>query len=205
MSKLVVTTFVTLDGVYQAPGGPEEDRSGGFEQGGWLAPHFDEAAGAFMGDVFRRAGSFLLGRKTYEIFAGYWPKVTDENNPVASALNRLPKYVASRSLEKAEWQHSTVVRDVPSDVAALKEEPGGELQVHGSGNLIRTLLEHDLVDVYNLLVFPVVLGAGKRLFPEGVTPTGLRLTQSQRTEKGVVILSYERAGKPTYGTVGADV
>ena len=204
MSKLVATTFVTVDGVYQAPGGPEEDRSGGFEQGGWLAPHFDEAGGAFMGDVFSRAGSFLLGRKTYEIFAGYWPQVTDENNPVASALNRLPKYVASRSLEKADWQHSTVIRDVASEVAALKEQPSGELQVHGSGNLIRTLLEHELIDVYNLLVFPVVLGAGKRLFPEGVTPAGLRLTDSRTTEKGVVVLSYEYAGKPTYGTVGVD-
>ena len=205
MSKLVVTTFVTLDDVYQAPGGPEEDRSGGFEQGGWLAPHFDEAGGAFMGEVFSRAGSFLLGRKTYEIFAGYWPQVTDENNLIASALNRLPKYVASRSLENVDWQHSTVIRDVTSEVAALKEQPGGELQVHGSGDLIRTLLEHELVDVYNLLVFPVVLGAGKRLFPQGVTPAGLRLTNSQATEKGVAILSYEYAGKPTYGTVGVDV
>ena len=205
MSKLVVTTFVTVDGVYQAPGGPEEDRSGGFEQGGWLAPHFDAAGGAFMDEVFSRAGSFLLGRKTYEIFAGCWPQVTDASNPVASALNRLPKYVASRSLEKAEWEHSTVIRDVASEVAALKEQPAGELQVHGSGNLIRTLLEHELVDVYNLLVFPLVLGAGKRLFPEGVTPAGLRLTNSRATEKGVVILSYEYAGKPTYGTVGVDV
>jgi dihydrofolate reductase len=205
VSKLVVTTFVTLDGVYQGPGGPEEDRSGGFEQGGWLVPHFDEATGAFVGEVFGHASSFLLGRRTYEIFAGYWPHVTDESDPVASALNRLPKYVASRSLEKAEWQYSTVIRDVATEVAALKEQAGGELQVHGSGNLIRTLLEHDLVDLYNLLIFPVVLGAGKRLFPEGVTPAGLRLTQSRTTEKGVVILSYERAGKPTYGTVGVDI
>ena len=204
MSKLVVTTFVTLDGVYQAPGGPEEDRSGGFEQGGWLVPHFDDTTGAFMGEVFGRAGSFLLGRRTYEIFAGYWPQVSDQNNPVASALNRLPKYVASRTLEKVEWEHSTLIRDVPTEVAALKEQPGGELQVHGSGNLIQTLIAHDLVDVYNLLTFPVVLGAGKRLFPEGVTPAGLRLTQSQTTAKSVVIASYERAGKPTYGTVGVD-
>ena len=204
MSKLVVTTFVTVDGVYQAPGGPEEDRSGGFEQGGWLAPHFDETTGVFMGDVFSRAGSFLLGRRTYEIFAGYWPHVTDANNPIASALNRLPKYVASRSLDNAEWEHSTVIGDVPTEVAALKEQPGGELQVHGSGNLIQTLLAHELVDVYNLLVFPVVLGAGKLLFPEGVTPAGLRLTQSQTTGKGVVILSYEYAGEPVYGTVGVD-
>ena len=205
MSKLVVTTFVTVDGVYQAPGGPEEDRSGGFERGGWLAPHFDEAGGAFMGEVFSRAGSFLLGRKTYEIFAGYWPQVTDASDPVASALNTLPKYVVSRSLENAEWDHSALIRDVASEVAALKDQPGGELQVHGSGNLIQTLLEHELVDVYNLLIFPVVLGAGKRLFPEGVAPTGLRLTQSRTTEKGVVILSYEYAEKPTYGTVGVEI
>jgi dihydrofolate reductase len=205
MSKLVVTTFVTLDGVYQAPGGPEEDRSGGFEQGGWLVPHFDDTTGAFMGEVFGRAGSFLLGRTTYEIFAVYWPQVTDENDPIASALNRLPKYVASRSLETVDWQHSTLIRDVPAEVAALKEQQGSELQVHGSGNLIQTLIEHDLVDDYQLLIFPVVLGDGKRLFPQGVTPAGLRLTNGRTTEKGVVILSYERAGKPTYGTVGVDI
>lgn len=201
MSKLVVTTFVTLDGVYQAPGGPDEDRTGGFEQGGWLAPHFDEEGGAVMGEVFERAGSFLLGRKTYEIFASYWPHVTDENHPVASRLNALPKYVASRSLEKAEWQGSTIIRDVPTEVAALKEEPGGELQVHGSGDLVHSLLEHRLVDVLNLLVFPVVLGAGKRLFPEGVAPTGLRPTESRMTGSGVVITSYEYAGEPEYGSV----
>jgi dihydrofolate reductase len=201
MSKLVVTTFVTLDGVYQAPGGPDEDRSGGFEQGGWLAPHFDEEGGAVMGEVFERAGSFLLGRKTYEIFASYWPHVTDEKHPVASRLNALPKYVASRSLEKAEWQGSTIIRDVPTEVAALKEEPGGELQVHGSGDLVHSLLEHRLVDVLNLLVFPVVLGAGKRLFPEGVAPTGLRPTESRMTGSGVVITSYEYAGEPEYGSV----
>jgi dihydrofolate reductase len=204
VSKLVVTTFVTLDGVYQAPGGPEEDRSGGFEQGGWLVPHFDDMTGAFMGEVFARAGSFLLGRRTYEIFAGYWPQVTDENDPVASALNRLPKYVASRSLETVDWRHSTLISDVPAEVAALKEQQGDELQVHGSGNLIQTLIEHDLVDDYQLLIFPVLLGDGKRLFPPGVTPAGLRLTNSRTTENGVVILSYERAGKPTYGTVGGD-
>ena len=201
MSKLVVTTFVTLDGVYQAPGGPDEDRTGGFEQGGWLAPHFDEEGGAVMGEVFERAGSFLLGRKTYEIFASYWPHVTDENHPVASRLNALPKYVASRSLEKAEWQGSTIIRDVPTEVAALKEEPGGELQVHGSGDLVHSLLEHRLVDVLNLLVFPVVLGAGKRLFREGVAPTGLRPTESRMTGSRVVITSYEYAGEPEYGSV----
>jgi dihydrofolate reductase len=204
MGKLVVTTFVTLDGVMQAPGGPDEDRSGGFEHGGWLVPLFDSDTGAFMDEVFGRAGSFLLGRKTYEIFITHWPHVTDPDDPVASRLNSLPKYVASRSLENADWQNSTVIRDVPVDVAALKEEPGGELQVHGSGDLIQTLIEQDLVDAYNVLTFPVVLGTGKRLFPEGVTPGALRLTQSRTTGTGVVISTYERAGKPTYGAVGLD-
>jgi dihydrofolate reductase len=204
MSKLVVTTFVTLDGVMQAPGGPDEDRSGGFEHGGWLVPHFDEATGAFMVEVFERVGSFLLGRRTYDIFTGHWPHVTDPDDPIASRLNSLPKYVASRSLEQADWHNSTVIRDVPTEVAALKEQPGAELQVHGSGDLIQTLIEHDLVDAYNVLTFPVVLGTGKRLFPEGVTPGALRLTASRTTGTGVVISSYERAGKPTYGAVGLD-
>jgi dihydrofolate reductase len=204
MGKLVVTTFVTLDGVMQAPGGPDEDRSGGFERGGWLVPLFDGDTGAFMDEVFGRAASFLLGRKTYDIFITHWPHVTDEDDPIASRLNSLPKYVASRSLENADWQNSTVIRDVPVEVAALKEEPGGELQVHGSGDLIQTLIEQDLVDAYNVLTFPVVLGTGKRLFPEGVTPGALRLTQSRTTGTGVVISTYERAGKPTYGAVGLD-
>ena len=204
MAKLVVTTFVTLDGVMQAPGGPNEDKSGGFEHGGWLVPHFDEATGEFMNDVFERPGAFLLGRKTYEIFAGHWPHVTDEDDPIASRLNSLPKYVASRTLENADWQNSTVIRDVPTEVAKLKDEVGGELQVHGSGDLIQTLIEHDLVDDYNVLTFPVVLGTGKRLFPEGVAPGALRLTGSRTTGTGVVISSYERAGKPEYGEVGLD-
>jgi dihydrofolate reductase len=202
MAKLVVTTFVTLDGVMQAPGGPDEDRSGGFEHGGWLVPHFDDATGAFMTEVFERPSSFLLGRKTYDIFSRYWPQVTDENDPIASRLNSLPKYVASRTLENADWQNSTVIRDVPNDVAKLKEQQDGELQVHGSGNLIQSLIEHDLVDAYNVLTFPVVLGTGKRLFPEGVTPGALRLTDSRTTGTGVVISTYEGAGTPTYGTVG---
>jgi dihydrofolate reductase len=204
MGKLVVTTFVTLDGVMQAPGGPEEDRSGGFEHGGWVVPHFDDETGAFMDEVFGRAGSFLLGRKTYDIFIGHWPHVTDEADPIASRLNTLPKYVASRSLENAEWQNSTVIRDVPTEVAALKEQRGGELQVHGSGDLIQSLIEHDLVDAYNVLTFPVVLGTGKRLFSEGVNPGALRLTESRTTGNGVVISSYESAGKPTYGAMGLD-
>jgi dihydrofolate reductase len=204
MAKLVVTTFVTLDGVMQAPGGPGEDTSGGFEHGGWLVPHFDDDTGAFMDKVFERADSFLLGRKTYEIFVGHWPHVTDEADPIASALNSLPKHVASRTLESAEWRPSTLIRDVPAEVTVLKAASGGELQVHGSGNLVQTLAEHDLVDAYNVLTFPVVLGTGKRLFPEGVAPGALRLTESRTTGSGVVISSYERAGEPTYGAVGLD-
>ena len=204
MAKLVVTTFVTRDGVMQAPGGPDEDRSGVFEHGGLLVPHFHQESGAFMTEVFERPEAFLLGRKTYDIFTGHWPHVTDENDPIASKLNSLPKYVASRSLESAGWQNSTVIRDVPTEVARLKEQGGGELQVHGSGDLVQTLIEHDLIDAYNVLTFPVVLGTGKRLFPEGVTPGALRLTQSRTTGTGVVISSYERAGKPEYGAVGLD-
>jgi dihydrofolate reductase len=201
MAKLTVTTFVTLDGVMQGPGGREEDTSGGFEHGGWVMPHFDEPTGAFMVEVFERAEAFLLGRTTYELFASYWPKVTDENDPIASALNKLPKYVASRTLERADWEGTTVIRDVPAEVAALKEQLGGELQVHGSGNLIQSLLAHDLVDGFNVLTFPVLLGTGKRLFPEGVAPAGLRLTGSRSTGTGVVASTYEPAGEPVYGDV----
>jgi dihydrofolate reductase len=204
MGRLVVTTFVTLDGVMQAPGGPDEDRSSGFEHGGWVVPHFDDETGAFIDEVFDRAGSFLLGRKTYDIFTGHWPHVTDEDDIVATKLNSLPKYVASRSLEKADWQNSTVLRDVPSEVRSLKEQPGGELQVHGSGNLIQTLIEHELVDAYHVLTFPVVLGTGQRLFAEGALPAGLRLTGSRTTGTGVVISSYEHVGKPEYGAIGLD-
>ena len=194
MGKLVVNTFVTLDGVMQAPGGPDEDRSGGFTHGGWLAPYFDEEGGAFVGEVFERVEAFLLGRRTYDIFSAYWPQHADENDPIASRLNALPKYVASRTLERADWQNSTVIRDVPEEVAALKERPGGELQVHGSGNLVQTLIEHDLVDAYNVLTFPVVLGTGKRLFAGGTVPAALRLTTSQVSTTGVFIGAYRPAG-----------
>jgi len=199
MAKLTVTTFVTLDGVMQAPGGREEDTSGGFEQGGWVMPLWDDAIDAFVAEVFGRAEAFLLGRRTYEIFAGYWPRVTDESDRIASALNTLPKYVASRTLESADWEGSALIRDVPAEVAAVKERLGeGELQVHGSGDLIQSLLEHDLVDEFNVLTFPVVLGTGKRLFAEGATPAGLRLAGSRATGTGVVLSTYEAAGKPEF-------
>jgi dihydrofolate reductase len=200
MAKLTMTTFVTLDGVMQAPGGPTEDPSGGFTHGGWLVPHFDDSIGRFMIEVFERADAFLLGRGTYQIFAGHWPRVTDPNDPIAVGLNTLPKHVASRTIDKVEWNNSTLLRDVIGGLAAVKERYARELQVHGSAGLAQTLIEHDLVDEYNVLTFPVVLGAGKRLFGTGAAPLGLELVSSRTSGTGVVIATYRRAGRPTYGS-----
>ncbi|MER5772132.1 dihydrofolate reductase family protein [Streptomyces sp. NPDC001985] len=202
MAQLTLTTFVTLDGVMQGPGGPDEDRRGGFERGGWSVPYGDEDFGAFVTEVFDRAGAFLLGRQTYEIFAGYWPKVTDPGNPIASRLNTLPKYVASTTLTSADWHNTTVIGggDLAEEVAAVKARTEGEVQVHGSGRLARSLLERDLVDNLHLLVFPVVIGQGLRLFAEGATPTAFRHTAARTTASGVAILSYAQAGRPAYGS-----
>jgi dihydrofolate reductase len=201
--KLTVTTFLTLDGVMQAPGGPEEDESGRFDQGGWQAPYADdEEFGRFMDETLAAADAFLFGRRTYEIFAAFWPTVTDEADPVATKLNTLPKYVASTTLDTVEWQGATLLRgDVAEEVAKLKRQPGNQLQVHGSGRLAQTLMEHELIDEYRLLIYPVVLGAGKRLFADGVAPAALRLVDSKTTGRGVAIHVYEAAGKPTYGSV----
>jgi len=200
--RLTLTEFVTLDGVYQGPGGPTEDESGGFRQGGWLVPFFDEELGQFMGRVFDDVDAFVLGRRTYEIFAGSWPKVVDPDDPVASRLNSLPKYVASRTLDRADWHNSTVLRgDVVTEVAALKDQPGRELQMHGSGALAQTLFDAGLIDVVRLIVFPVVLGSGKRLFAEGRTPSSFRLTGIMSTPTGVTVQTLELAGPPEYGTV----
>ncbi|MEV0413690.1 dihydrofolate reductase family protein [Streptomyces sp. NPDC050448] len=204
MGKLTLTTFVTLDGVMQAPGAPEEDPSGGFQYGGWLVPLHDEGTGAFINELFDRAGAFLLGRRTYEIFAGYWPKMTDPTDPVASRLNGLPKYVASTTLKEPAWAGTTVIdgEQLQSEIMRVKDalEGSRELQVHGSGALAQWLLARDLVDELNLLVFPVFLGAGRRLFPTGGLPTACELTGSRTTPNGTAILTYRPTGRATFGS-----
>jgi dihydrofolate reductase len=198
----VVGTFLTLDGVMQAPGGPDEDRSGDFRHGGWLVPFFDETIGEIMTEWVDRAGAFLLGRKTYEIFAASWPKSIDPEDSIAVALNTRPKYVASRTLDSLEWRNSFLLEgDVVEEIAKLKAQDEGEIQVHGSGNLLQTLLRHDLVDTLRLWQFPVVLGTGKRLFGEGAIPKSFRLVDTRRATTGAVLHVYERAGELRYGEV----
>jgi dihydrofolate reductase len=200
MGKLVVGTFLTLDGVMQAPGGPEEDTEDGFEHGGWSVPFWgDDRMGEFMDDSMGRAEALLLGRKTYEIFAGYWPNAGDDN-PMAVKLNSVEKYVASTTLDSVDWQNSTLIEgDVAEAVAKLKDEKT-EIQVPGSQNLIQTLLKHDLIDEYRLWFFPVALGTGKRLFADGTMPTNLKLIASETSSTGVAMNTYEAAGRPEYGT-----
>jgi dihydrofolate reductase len=200
--KLTLIQFVTLDGVYQAPGGPTEDTSGGFRHGGWLVPFFDDVLGQFIDRVFDEVDAFLLGRTTYEIFAASWPKATDPDDPIASKLNTLPKYVASRTLQRADWQNSTVLAgDVVAEVTRLKEQPGRELQMHGSGALAQTLFDAGLIDTIRLIVFPVVLGSGKRLFAEGRTPSSFRLADVTSTPSGVTMQTLEPTGPPEYGEI----
>jgi len=204
MRKLVVGTFLTVDGVMQAPGGPDEDREGGFAHGGWSVNYWDEVMGQIITESTLQAGALLLGRKTYDIFAAHWPKVGDED-PVAAKLNSAPKYVASRTFKEVTWNHSTLIEgDVAEAVAALKEQPGGEIQVTGSGNLIQTLIKHDLVDEYRLWVFPVVLGEGKRLFAGGALPAALKLVDTKTSGTGVAIHTYQRAGAIQYGSFEVD-
>jgi dihydrofolate reductase len=205
MRTLVVTTFVTMDGVMQAPGGPGEDPSGGFSHEGWLVPFFDEAMGAQMDEWFSGVEALLLGRTTYEIFYGSWPKMLGDD-PVSQAINFKTKYVASRTLSSVEWETAELLQgDVGDAVRRLKEGgDGGELQVHGSAGLIQTLLREDLVDVLRLVVFPVVLGEGKRLFGEGAIPRTWRLTAQKTTGTGALLLSYERVGEVETGSVGPE-
>jgi dihydrofolate reductase len=202
MRKLVVGTFLTLDGVMQAPGGPNEDREGGFQHGGWLVPYFDEKFGEIMTEWTKPAGAFLLGRKTYEIFAGSWPKSTDPADEIATVLNTRPKFVASRTLDKVDWNNSILLkREVAEEVAKLKTTEGGEIQVHGSSDLLQTLLKHNLIDELRIWQFPVVLGTGKRLFGEGTIPGSFRLVDTQLNSTGAVLHVYERAGDLKYGEV----
>ncbi len=204
MRPLVVTTFVTMDGVMQAPGGPGEDPSGGFSYEGWLVPHFDEALGEQMNEWFSGAEDFLLGRTTYEIFYGSWPQMISDD-PVSQGLNFKKKHVASRTLSGVEWETAELLQgEVGDAVRALKAEDGGELQVHGSAGLIQTLLREDLVDQLRLVVFPVVLGEGKRLFGDGAIPRTWRLTSQATSSTGALMLGYERVGEVETGAVGPE-
>ncbi len=198
MRKLIVLTFVTLDGVMQAPGGPTEDTSGGFEYGGWLVPHFDEALGQEMGEQMGRPFDLLLGRKTFEIFASYWPEAEDGDNPI----NHATKYVASRTMSDHEWQKSVFLNgDVVAQIRQLKQEEGPDLQVHGSSEFVQTLLANDLVDELWLKIFPVAVGEGKRLFGEETKPAAYTLVESKATPSGVIIAAYRRAGEVETGEV----
>ncbi len=199
MRKLIVSTFLTLDGVMQAPGGPGEDDSGRFAHGGWSVNYWDEQMGQVMGEAMGAPFDLVLGRKTYDIFAAYWPHAPEEAG--AKPLNDATKYVASRGRPALEWSNSVQIEgDAAEGIAALKKEDGPELQVHGSGNLIQTLLRHNLVDQFRLWVFPLVIGSGKRLFAEGTIPSGLKLVDSKVSTTGVVIGTYEPAGEIVTGS-----
>ncbi|MPZ82580.1 MAG: dihydrofolate reductase [Actinophytocola sp.] len=204
MRHLTVTTFVSLDGVMQAPGGADEDRDGGFEHGGWAVPHFGQHLIGLMATLTGRADALLLGRRTYDIFAATWP-LAGADDPIGAKLNGMRKYVASRTLDTVSWRNSTLLTgDVAEAVGELKRGEGGEIQVHGSGGLVQTLVEHDLVDEFHLLVFPVLIGSGKRLFAAGTVPVGLSLVDTTASATGVVISRYARDGKVEYGAMGPE-
>ena len=199
MRKLIVSTFLTLDGVMQAPGGPGEDDEGGFAYGGWSVNYWDDQMGEVMTEAMSTPFDLLLGRKTYDIFAAYWPHAPEEAG--GKPLNEATKYVASRSQRSLEWGPSVLIGgDAAEGVAALKQEDGPELQVHGSANLIQTLLRHGLVDEYRLWVFPLVIGSGKRLFSDGTIPAALKLVDSTVSTTGVVIGTYEPTGEIVTGS-----
>jgi len=204
MRNLIVQSFVTLDGVMQAPGGPGEDDDGGFAYGGWSVTYWDEQMGQVMAEATGRPFAMVLGRRTYDIMAAYWPTAPEEEG--AKVFNDATKYVASRGRPNLEaWRNSVHIEgDAADGLAALKREDGPELQVHGSANLIQTLLGHNLVDQYRLWVFPVVIGSGKRLFADGTVPSGLKLVDSQVSSTGVVLATYEPAGEIPIGTFAAD-
>ncbi len=201
MRKINVLTFISLDGVMQAPGGPEEDTSGGFKYGGWTAPYFDEFAGKVMGEQMANPFDLLLGKKTYDIFAAYWPKQS-EDNPVTKPFNEAHKYVASHTAFKPTWKNTSVLSDdVASQIKQLKSEDGPDLQVYGSGNFAQTLFKNDLVDELWLKIFPVTLGTGKKLFAEGTIPAAFTLTDSKVSPLGVIFANYKRAGEIKTGSM----
>jgi dihydrofolate reductase len=207
MARIVVNSFLTLDGVMQAPGGSTEDREDGFQHGGWQAAVFDDEVGAAVGAGMGNFGGLLLGRKTYDIFAGYWPNVPDDSQDreISTLFNATPKYVATRTRTELDWANSTVLGpDVPAAIAELRERDGADIHVIGSGNLIQTLMKHDLVDEYALMFFPVVLGTGKRLFADGTVPTTMKLVESSITAGGTIIARYRPAGEVKYGSFGID-
>jgi dihydrofolate reductase len=203
MPKIIVNAFLTLDGVMQSPGGPEEDREGGFLHGGWQAPYVGEPMGRLVTEGIADADGFLVGRKTYEIFAGYWPKVADPKNPIAAALNSRPKYVLSRTLEHVTWHNASLVKgDVVAELRRLRQKPGRTLHTWGSTDALQTLMKHELIDEYRLFIFPVVLGSGKRLFGDGTVPVALKQVESVTSAKGATYHRFERCGKPEYGQMG---
>jgi dihydrofolate reductase len=198
MRKLIVLSFITLDGVMQAPGGPDEDTSSGFKEGGWSVVYWDDILNSVMSEQMKAPFDLLLGRKTYEIFAGYWPKVKEGED---AGLNNARKFVVSKTLKNPQWKNSTLIKDdVVNEIRKLKEEDGPEIQVHGSGNLIQTLLKNDLVDELKLKIYPVTLGTGKRLFGEGTISAGFKLIENKISTSGVIIAGYERAGEIKKGS-----
>jgi dihydrofolate reductase len=193
MRKLIINTFVTLDGVMQAPGGPEEDPTGGFKYGGWSVNYWDEMMGKVMADSLSEPFNLLLGRRTYEIFAAHWPYI--KNDPVADKFNFIQKYVVSRSLKNVDWKNSFIIKNnVVQEIKKLKDKDGPELQVHGSGNLIQTLIKENLIDEFRLWLFPVLIGKGKRLFGEGTYASNLKLTETKSSTTGVIISTYVPGG-----------
>jgi dihydrofolate reductase len=198
MRKIIVLSFVSLDGVMQAPGRPEEDTSGGFKYGGWTVPYFDDTASKIMSEQMGHPFDLLLGRKTYDIFASYWPR---HNDDVGKPLNSATKYVASTTLQNPTWEKTIVFKDnVVEELKKLKASDGPDLQVHGSGNFIQTLMKNDLVDEFWLKIFPITLGQGKRLFAEGTIPAAFTLIKSETTPSGVIVASYKRAGEVKTGS-----
>jgi dihydrofolate reductase len=198
MRKIIVLSFITLDGVMQGPGGPTEDTSGNFTSGGWLVPYFDDFLGQIMGEQMSQPFDLLLGRKTFELFASYWPHHPEEG----SEINNATKYVVSNTLTKHAWEKSVFLKgDVVGEIKKLKQQAGPDLQVHGSSNLIQTLLKHDLVDEFWLKIFPITLGTGKRLFAEGTLPVAFSLHEAKTSPRGVIVASFKRAGEVTTGSV----